>query len=347
MVNTSSLPSAGACTRFRFDAALYCLPSLVVLGAVRAGTSAACDGLARHPRLVRNADGHEVHHFSDPYASSRRTAAAWRAYARRFPVEGTAVLTFEKTAQYLTSPRGLRALARMLPRVVPVVVVREPGDRLYSEFQHHCAAGRVARVAGNARIAATNGRAGRAAPARGAVLRGDALPDGTLVAASTCYAGRGAKGRVASLHARDRERNRNPGWRVAGAEALAYPCAPAAFHAFATGARGSRPPAGDWGELAAGRYAERLAEIRGIFGAPPVVLERDALEADPRAALAPAFAALGLDVAAADFSGAFARSRPRVRPLPMLAATRAWADAYYAAPNAALRSAWGPLGDWS
>ena len=149
------MPVAGGCVRLQprplGRSRLYCLPSLVIVGAMKAGTSALCDLLERQPLLQRNADGSEVHYFSDPFASPRRLVASWPRYAARFPLSrrqvARGVRTFEKTAQYLTSAGGLGAMRAVLGAGVRVVVVlREPGARLYSEFQHHCRSGRVVRI---------------------------------------------------------------------------------------------------------------------------------------------------------------------------------------------------------
>ncbi|KAH8068157.1 [heparan sulfate]-glucosamine N-sulfotransferase [Aureococcus anophagefferens] len=177
VLNASFVPRAGACTALRTSplrpTRTYCLPSLVIVGAMRAGTSALCDLLSKQPRYARNADGREVHYFSDPFASPRKLANAWPAYAARFPRTTRDELVFEKTAQYLTSPGGLAAMFAVLgPALRVVAVLREPGARLYSEFQHHCAAGR--RRGASARRS-TGPRNGTALP-RGAVVRGDVLP---------------------------------------------------------------------------------------------------------------------------------------------------------------------------
>ncbi|KAK7238916.1 hypothetical protein SO694_00026157 [Aureococcus anophagefferens] len=206
VLNASFVPRAGACTALRTSplgpTRTYCLPSLVIVGAMRAGTSALCDLLSKQPRYARNADGREVHYFSDPFASPRKLAKAWPAYAARFPRRRRDELVFEKTAQYLTSPGGLAAMFAVLgPALRVVAVLREPGARLYSEFQHHCAAGRCRPWAPLCAARRSTGpRNGTALP-RGAVVRGDVLPDGTLVAAAVCYAARGLKDKLSVLHA--------------------------------------------------------------------------------------------------------------------------------------------------
>ena len=345
VLNASFVPRAGACTALRTSplgpTRTYCLPSLVILGAMRAGTSALCDLLSKQPRYARNADGREVHYFSDPFASPRKLAKGWPAYAARFPRRRRDELVFEKTAQYLTSPGGLAAMFAVLgPALRVVAVLREPGARLYSEFQHHCAAGRVAAAPRGARRS-TGPTNGTALP-RGAVVRGDVLPDGTLVAAAVCYAARGLKDKLSVLHASRRRRNANPGWLVPrGARTpLGAPwCAPADFARFLDAAP---PGGGEWGEVAAGDYAVHVRAVLARWPAAAVV-DAGSLRRDPAAVLA---AVVGAGAAP---PGAPFRPSRATRAAPMLAATRRKLDERYAAPTAALAALLGPArrGWWS
>ena len=120
--NASAAPAAGACVRLKDRRGRFCLPSVVVIGAMRAGTSALTHYLLQHPHLIRNADGTEVHYFSDPFDTTRSLLKTWPTYAARFPVAATTVLTLDKTAQYLTG--NLDALRTLLPsaRIVAVCV---------------------------------------------------------------------------------------------------------------------------------------------------------------------------------------------------------------------------------
>ena len=313
--NASKKPAAGACVRLRNRRGRFCLPSVVVIGAMRAGTSALAHYLLQHPHLLRNADGTEVHYFSDPFDTTRSLLKTWPTYAARFPVSSRTVRTLDKTAQYLTG--NLDALRTLLPGARVVAVLREPGQRAYSEFFHHCRAGRVVEVAK------------RVGPLRaGAVLRGDALRGGRFASAALCYGARGRKKQLDELY--ELRGKENPAWvlprdsyRVLGR------CGATHFDRFLATA----PPEGEWTELGAGRYAERL---RPLGGAVTLVDAAD-LRTDAGAVVRRVLGGLRLDAAL------YPRHlEPYVpshvdAPEPLLPATRTRLDDVYRGPNAALR----------
>ena len=195
--NASTKPAAGACVRLRNRRGRFCLPSVVVIGAMRAGTSALTHYLLQHPHLIRNADGTEVHYFSDPFEPTEALIEKWPAYVGKFPAQKH-ILTLDKTAQYLTG--NLDALRTLLPSARVVAVLREPGQRAYSEFRHHCRAGRVVEVT-----------AKRVGPLKaGTVLRGDALRGGRFASAALCYGARGRKKQLDELY--ELRGKENPAW---------------------------------------------------------------------------------------------------------------------------------------
>ena len=120
--NASAAPAAGACVRLKDRRGRFCLPSVVVIGAMRAGTSALTHYLLQHPHLIRNADGTEVHYFSDPFEPTEALIEKWPAYVGKFPAQKH-ILTLDKTAQYLTG--NLDALRTLLPSAHIVAVCVE------------------------------------------------------------------------------------------------------------------------------------------------------------------------------------------------------------------------------
>ena len=313
--NASTKPAAGACLRLRNRRGRFRLPSVVVVGAMRAGTSALTHYLLQHPHLIRNADGTEVHYFSDPFDTTRSLLKTWPTYAARFPVSSRTVRTLDKTAQYLTG--NLDALRTLLPGARVVAVLREPGQRAYSEFFHHCRAGRVVEVAK------------RVGPLRaGAVLRGDALRGGRFASAALCYGARGRKKQLDELYKLREEEN--PAWILnKGTYRVLGRCAARHFDRFLV----ASPPEGEWTELGAGRYADRL---RPLGGAVTLVDAAD-LRTDAGAVARRVLGGLRLDAAL------YPRHlEPYVpshvdAPEPLLPATRARLDDVYRGPNAALR----------
>ena len=233
----------------------------------------------------------------------------------KFPAQKN-ILTLDKTAQYLTG--NLDALRTLLPGARVVAVLREPGQRAYSEFRHHCRAGRVVEVI-----------AKKVGPLRaGAVLRGDALRGGRFASAALCYGARGRKKQLDELY--ELRGKENPAWvlprdsyRVLGH------CAATHFDRFLA----TSPPEGEWTELAAGRYADRL---RPLGGAVTLVDAAD-LRTDAGAVARRVLGGLRLDAAL------YPRHlEPYVpshvdAPEPLLPATQTRLDDVYRGPNAALR----------
>ena len=314
--NASAEPAAGACVRLKDRRGRFCLPSVVVIGAMRAGTSALTHYLLQHPHLIRNADGTEVHYFSDPFDTTQSLLKTWPSYAARFPVAATTVRTLDKTAQYLTG--NLDALRTLLPSARVVAVLREPGQRAYSEFRHHCRAGRVVEVT-----------AKKVGPLRaGTVLRGDALRGGRFAAAALCYGARGRKKQLDELY--ELRGKENPAWILnRGTYRVLGRCAARHFDRFLA----ASPPEGEWTELVAGRYADRLQPLGGAV----TLVDAADLRTDAGAVARRVLGGLRLDAAL------YPRHlTPYVpshvdAPEPLLPATRERLDDVYRGPNAALR----------
>ena len=313
--NASTKPAAGACVRLRNRRGRFCLPSVVVVGAMRAGTSALAHYLLQHPHLLRNADGTEVHYFSDPFEPTEALIEKWPAYVGKFPAQKN-ILTLDKTAQYLTG--NLDALRTLLPGARVVAVLREPGQRAYSEFRHHCRAGRVVEVTAK-RVGALRA---------GTVLRGDLLRGGRFASAALCYGARGRKRRLDALYKLREEEN--PAWILErGTYSVLGHCAATHFDRFLA----ASPPEGEWTELAAGRYADLLQPLGGAV----TLVDAADLRTDAGAVARRVLGGLRLDAAL------YPRHlEPYVpshvdAPEPLLPATRTRLDDVYRGPNAALR----------
>jgi hypothetical protein len=124
------LPSNGwrvATHRFRE------LPSLVIVGAQKAGTTQLYEGLIRHPSCFGGAQK-ELNYFGN----SRRRPLSW--YRSRFPltkvVRRTAGLCVEASPSYLPSINALHQMREVLPDVKIVAILRDPVSRAFSHYQH-------------------------------------------------------------------------------------------------------------------------------------------------------------------------------------------------------------------
>jgi hypothetical protein len=114
------------------------LPSVLVIGAQRSGTTSLFNYLAQHPDVLPPL-GKEIHYFDLHYARGVR----W--YRGRFPfshrLRGPA-LTLDASPYYLFHPLAPERAARLLPDVKLVAVLRNPVDRALSHYQHEVRDGR-------------------------------------------------------------------------------------------------------------------------------------------------------------------------------------------------------------
>ena len=115
------------------------LPNFLIIGAQKAGTSSLYAYLVQHPQILPAATK-ELHFFSTEY--SRGTA--W--YRQQFPRQarinnrarrlGKPVITGEASPYYLFHPHAPQRIARLLPDVKLIVLLRDPVSRAYSHYRH-------------------------------------------------------------------------------------------------------------------------------------------------------------------------------------------------------------------
>jgi hypothetical protein len=112
------------------------LPSFLVIGAQRAGTTSFFSNLCEHPQVARPIEK-ELHFFNydywrgaDWYRSFFPTAAAQRL-AR---LSGSDLVGAEATPYYLYHPAVPRRVAETVPDAKLVVLLRNPVDRAYSHY---------------------------------------------------------------------------------------------------------------------------------------------------------------------------------------------------------------------
>jgi len=114
------------------------LPSVLLIGAQRSGTTSLFNYLVRHPDVLPPL-GKEIHFFDLHYARGER----W--YRGRFPfayrLRGGAI-TLDASPYYLLHPLAPERAARLLPGVKLVAVLRNPVERAFSHYQHEVRDGR-------------------------------------------------------------------------------------------------------------------------------------------------------------------------------------------------------------
>lgn len=128
----------------RGTSGLRMLPDFLIVGAQRSGTTTMFKTLAQHPGVARPFLRKGVHFFDKRYDAG----LDW--YRGNFPVAPTSrlrrlgsprPLTFESSPYYLFHPLAGERIARDLPGVRLLVVLRDPVERAYSGHSHELARG--------------------------------------------------------------------------------------------------------------------------------------------------------------------------------------------------------------
>jgi hypothetical protein len=113
------------------------LPSALVIGAQRSGTTSLFNYMVQHPGVLPPF-GKEIHYFDHYYDRGVR----W--YRGRFPFTHRLrrALTLDASPYYLVHPLVPQRAAELLPEVKLVALLRNPVDRALSHYQHEVRAGR-------------------------------------------------------------------------------------------------------------------------------------------------------------------------------------------------------------
>jgi hypothetical protein len=109
------------------------LPTTVIVGAQKAGTTQLYAYMVKHPRCYGAAEK-EVDYFSKrPHRS-----VAW--YRSRFPwrwrVRRRRAHVLEASPSYLPTPSALRKMQTVIPNARLIVLLRDPVSRAFSHYQH-------------------------------------------------------------------------------------------------------------------------------------------------------------------------------------------------------------------
>lgn len=121
------------------------LPSFLIVGAQRGGTTSMYRTLAQHPAVLKPVRQKGVHFFDTAYDKG----LGW--YRAHFPLMVTArsvykrtrtrPLAFESSPYYMFHPLAGERIARDLPGVKLLVLLRDPVERAYSAYTHERARG--------------------------------------------------------------------------------------------------------------------------------------------------------------------------------------------------------------
>jgi hypothetical protein len=128
----------------RLTAGHRMLPSFLIVGGQRCGTTSMYKALIQHPLVMGPVLRKGVHYFDMAYDQP----LSW--YRAHFPLTATAArrsqpndaaVTFESSPYYLYHPLAAARIARDLPDVRLLVLVRDPVERAYSAHSHELARG--------------------------------------------------------------------------------------------------------------------------------------------------------------------------------------------------------------
>jgi LPS sulfotransferase NodH len=114
------------------------LPSLLILGAQRSGSTSLFNYLVQHPDMLPPL-GKEIHYFDLHYQRGLNWYRGRFPYAHRL---GGGTLTLDASPYYLLHPLAPERAARLLPGAKLVALLRNPVERALSHYQHEVRGGR-------------------------------------------------------------------------------------------------------------------------------------------------------------------------------------------------------------
>jgi hypothetical protein len=110
----------------------------LIVGAMKAGSTALAHYLDEHPQVFCVTD-RELHFFDDYHGEFGRGV---RWYERQFRAAGPGHAAIgEKTVAYMSMPDAPGRIARVLPRVRLIFLLRHPVERTFSQYTHQVRTG--------------------------------------------------------------------------------------------------------------------------------------------------------------------------------------------------------------
>jgi sulfotransferase family protein len=119
-------------------------PDFIMVGAQRCGTTSLFRALMAHPQVVRPTFHKGINYFDLNYYRGERWYRGHfpvSALARRRAAGRGAPAVFEASGYYLYHPFAAQRIARDLPGVKLVVMLRDPVERAFSAYKHELARG--------------------------------------------------------------------------------------------------------------------------------------------------------------------------------------------------------------
>jgi hypothetical protein len=122
----------------QLTAPLRGLPSALVIGAQRGGTTSIFNYLIQHPDVLAPL-GKEIHYFDFHYARGVKYYRGRFPYTRQLR---NGVMTLDATPYYFVHPLVPQRAAQLLPQVRLIALLRNPIERAFSHYQHEVRGGR-------------------------------------------------------------------------------------------------------------------------------------------------------------------------------------------------------------
>ena len=128
------------------------MPSFLVIGAAKAGTTSLWRQLDQHPEIFMHPkkqlnffalEGEDLDfRGKGPRDSTLHSISTIEAYREQFTGVGTETAVGEASNLYLYNPRAAARIRHYLPGVKLIAILRHPADRAYSRFLHLVREGR-------------------------------------------------------------------------------------------------------------------------------------------------------------------------------------------------------------
>ena len=110
------------------------LPDYLIIGAQRCGTSTLYSLLTEHPQ-INKAGRKEVHYFDQHFSEGLSWYRSW------FPAEEAGKITGESSPYCLLHPLAPERVARIVPDIQLIVLLRNPVERAFSQYHQQCRRG--------------------------------------------------------------------------------------------------------------------------------------------------------------------------------------------------------------
>lgn len=146
LVPTGAQPTVRSIYRIAAEAtpSWRMLPSFMVIGGQRCGTTTIFKLLAEHPQVLRPPVEKGTDYFTLYYSRGfdwYRSHFALSLPPRMRLTKSGSAISFEACTYYMFHPLALERIARCLPQVRLVAMLRDPVERAYSAYKHEFARG--------------------------------------------------------------------------------------------------------------------------------------------------------------------------------------------------------------